>query len=60
MRTDTAYTIIVRWSDEDRAWLAECPALKPCIADGITPGEAVSVLSTLIDMQEQFVAEREG
>lgn len=52
MNTDTEYHIIVRWSDEDRAWLAECPALKPCIADGATPGEAVAMLSEIVAMQE--------
>ena len=36
------YEIIIYWSDEDQAFLAEVPELAGCMADGPTYGEAVS------------------
>ena len=36
------YAIIVFWSDEDAAWVADVPDLKSCSAFGDTPEEAVA------------------
>jgi len=36
------YTIIVFWSDEDAAWVADVPDLKSCSAFGKSPEEAVA------------------
>jgi predicted RNase H-like HicB family nuclease len=36
------YVIIVFWSDEDAAWVADVPDLKSCSAFGATPEEAVA------------------
>ena len=36
------YAIIVFWSDEDEAWVADVPDLKSCSAFGDTPEEAVA------------------
>jgi predicted RNase H-like HicB family nuclease len=36
------YEIIIYWSDEDEAFIAEVPELAGCMADGATYQEAVS------------------
>ena len=36
------YHINVYWSDEDRCWIADVPALKTCAAQGETPERAVA------------------
>jgi predicted RNase H-like HicB family nuclease len=36
------YAIIVFWSDEDGAWVADVPDLKSCSAFADTPEEAVA------------------
>jgi predicted RNase H-like HicB family nuclease len=41
---DTRYAIVVFWSDEDGAWIADAPDLKSCSAHGETPEEAVAAL----------------
>jgi predicted RNase H-like HicB family nuclease len=38
------YAIIVFWSEEDGAWVADAPDLKSCAALGATPEEAVAEL----------------
>jgi len=38
---DLRYEIILYWSDEDRAVLAEVPELPGCMSDGETYAEAV-------------------
>jgi predicted RNase H-like HicB family nuclease len=38
---ESKYQIIVRWSDEDGAYIAEVPELPGCMADGQTRQEAV-------------------
>ena len=35
------YRIIVRWSDEDSAYIAEVPELPGCLADGPSPEAAI-------------------
>jgi predicted RNase H-like HicB family nuclease len=36
------YAIVVFWSDEDEAWVADVPDLKTCSAFGDTPEAAVA------------------
>jgi predicted RNase H-like HicB family nuclease len=36
------YTIVVFWSEEDSAWIADVPDLKSCSAFGSSPEEAVA------------------
>jgi predicted RNase H-like HicB family nuclease len=36
------YAIIVFWSDDDGAWVADVPDLKSCAAFGNSPEEAVA------------------
>ena len=43
------YEIIVYWSNEDNAFIAEVPELAGCMADGQTYIEAVQNAQILID-----------
>ena len=36
------YEVIIYWSDEDQAFIAEVPELAGCMADGATYQEAVA------------------
>ena len=36
------YEVIIYWSDEDGAFIAEVPELAGCMADGVTCQEAVA------------------
>lgn len=36
------YEVLIYWSDEDGAFLAEIPELAGCMADGATPQEALA------------------
>jgi predicted RNase H-like HicB family nuclease len=38
----TSYKIILHWSDEDQAFIAEVPELAGCAADGVTRQEALA------------------
>ena len=38
----TRYEIIIFWSEEDQAFIAEVPELPGCMADGQTYQEAIS------------------
>ena len=42
MRTNFKYEIIIFWSDENKAYIAEVPELPGCMADGKTYSEALS------------------
>ena len=44
------YEIIIYWSEEDNAFIAEIPELPGCMADGATYQEAIS--NTEIIIQE--------
>ncbi len=43
------YEIILYWSDEDKAFIAEVPELAGCAADGPTYQEALSNAERIID-----------
>ena len=36
------YEVIIYWSDEDQAFIAEVPELAGCMADGVTYQEALT------------------
>jgi predicted RNase H-like HicB family nuclease len=42
------YEVIIYWSEEDQAYLAEVPELPGCMADGITYHEALQNIQTII------------
>jgi excisionase family DNA binding protein len=42
------YEIVIYWSDEDEAYLAEVPELPGCMADGRTRQEAVANAETIL------------
>ena len=44
----TKYEIILYWSDEDAAFIAEVPELPGCVADGSTRQEALAKVETVI------------
>ena len=41
-KPDYRYEIILYWSDEDQAFIAEVPELPGCAADGRTYAEAIA------------------
>ena len=43
------YAIIVFWSKEDDAWVADVPDLKSCSAFGASPEEAVAEVRIAMD-----------
>jgi len=43
------YEIIIFWSEEDNAFIAEVPELPGCMADGGTYGEALANAERIID-----------
>ena len=42
------YEVIIYWSDEDQAFIAEVPELPGCAADGPTYQEALTSAETVI------------
>ncbi|TES94137.1 MAG: type II toxin-antitoxin system HicB family antitoxin [Candidatus Cloacimonadota bacterium] len=42
------YEIIIYWSDEDEAYIAEVPELLGCMADGLTYQKALSNVEVVI------------
>lgn len=48
MKPEPRYEVIIYWSDEDQAFLAEVPELPGCAADGATYGEAISNVEIII------------
>jgi predicted RNase H-like HicB family nuclease len=44
----TKYEIIIYWSEEDKAFIAEVPELPGCMADGKTYREALSNAEVVI------------
>jgi predicted RNase H-like HicB family nuclease len=45
----TRYEVILYWSDEDQAFIAEVPELAGCAADGATRREALANVETVIE-----------
>lgn len=43
------YAIIVFWSEEDEAWVADVPDLKSCAALGASPEEAVAEVRIAVE-----------
>ena len=48
MKPDYRYEVIIYWSEEDQAFLAEVPELPGCMADGATYADAVSNVEVVI------------
>jgi predicted RNase H-like HicB family nuclease len=48
MSTEPRYEIILYWSDEDQAFIAEVPELPGCAADGTTYKEALANAEVVI------------
>lgn len=51
------HTVILSWSEEDKAFIAEVPELAGCMADGATYQEALTNAETVI--QEWIETARE-
>lgn len=51
------YEVIIYWSDEDQAFIAEVPELAGCLADGSTYQEALANVEVII--QEWIETARE-
>ena len=47
--TEPRYEVIIYWSDEDRAFIAEVPELPGCAADGSTYAKALSNVQGIIE-----------
>jgi predicted RNase H-like HicB family nuclease len=47
--TVNRYAIIVFWSEDDRAWVADVPDLKSCAAFGSTPEKAFAEVRIAMD-----------
>ena len=45
----TKYEVILYWSDEDQAFVAEVPELAGCAADGATRQEALANVELVIE-----------
>ncbi|MDR3714443.1 MAG: type II toxin-antitoxin system HicB family antitoxin [Puia sp.] len=48
MANELRYEVIIYWSDEDQAFIAEVPELPGCAADGATYQEAVANAEVVI------------
>ena len=55
--TKTKYEVIIYWSEEDQAFIAEVPELAGCAADGGTYQEALAHVEVII--QEWIETARE-
>ena len=49
MKSKYRYEIILYWSDEDEAYIAEVPELSGCAADGVSYQEAIANVEDVID-----------
>lgn len=57
MSNNYKYEIVIYWSEEDEAFIAEVPELPGCAADGATYVEALANVDVII--QEWIEAARE-
>ena len=48
MKSKWKYEIIIYWSDEDQAYIAEVPELPGCAADGRTYKQALANVEVII------------
>ena len=48
METDPRYEVIIYWSAEDGAFVAEVPELPGCMADGTTYEAAIAAVKVVI------------
>jgi predicted RNase H-like HicB family nuclease len=48
MTSNWRYEIIIYWSDEDEAYVAEAPELPGCAADGETCAQALATAEVVI------------
>jgi predicted RNase H-like HicB family nuclease len=48
MEADLRYRVLISWSDDDDAFIAEVPELPGCAADGRTYQEAVARVETVM------------
>ena len=48
METEPRYEVIIYWSEEDSAYIAEVPELRGCAADGQTQAEALENAQVII------------
>lgn len=48
MKNNYKYEIVIYWSEEDRAYIAEVPELSGCSADGVTYSEALANVDVII------------
>lgn len=46
--SEPKYEIILYWSADDSAWIAEVPELPGCMADGPTPQQALANAQTIV------------
>lgn len=49
MKRDSRYEVIIYWSDEDEAFIAEVPELPGCASDGQTYEQALANVQVIID-----------
>lgn len=43
------YEVIIYWSEDDQAFIAEVPELPGCVADGSTKAEALQAVEVIAD-----------
>lgn len=48
MKSEYKYEVIIYWSDEDQAFIAEVPELPGCVADGATYAETIANVEVVI------------
>jgi predicted RNase H-like HicB family nuclease len=48
MNNKYKYEVIIYWSEEDKAFIAEVPELPGCAADGATYGDALANVQVII------------
>jgi predicted RNase H-like HicB family nuclease len=48
-KTEHRYEVILYWSNEDQAYIAEVPELPGCAADGSSYQEAIANVEVVID-----------
>ena len=49
MKNESRYEVIIYWSDEDEAFIAEVPELPGCASDGQTYEQALANVQVIID-----------